>query len=498
MTSSVGNADLMALGPTLRVEKKPNGKLKVEGLRIWSVGTFHGYGSPPEGDTFTHEDLDRMVEAFRELKDRVDPRIYPGHPLNPLLKLFARPKGRIANLRRDGDYLVADLDDVDPDFWQKAMEDGARLSPDIKFGHRDPKTGKHYPFVLMGLGVLGAAPPANTLLPSLDSYVSHYYTAAYGEGEVRSYAFPFKGFAEGKTHSRPAEIPPEKRDEYDIPDHVFLWPEEKRYPVKRRIKGEWKYSKADLRDAYRLASLHCKRKGGKHCEVAQRAKELLEGEFGKGTGSNIKEDGVSYTEGGTMELAELKAMLEEALKAEDETLRGFAEKLQALERTLSKELEERKALEEELAKARAILEAKLVEEALQEIRGFVDGLVAQGKLPPALREEAELVLQTAAGVGGTVGSYALGDPGDKAGLSLYELLRSFLGRLPEVAPRPIPKDQKAYSEELAFDALAYSHRLDRGVAGQAGLIRQRAEALMKERGVSYAEALKEVIRSVSK
>lgn len=171
----------------MRVLKRPDGTLDVLGVPIWTTGTFHGFGSPPEGDRFTPEDLDLMARNMRELEDEVDPRVYAGHPLHPLLKLLARPKGRVRNIRRMGNTLYADLIGVDPAFWEAAVRDGARLSPDIAMRYVSPRTGKEYRLVITGLGVLGAHPPANTVLPPLGVSPETHYMAA------RAYAQDIRG-----------------------------------------------------------------------------------------------------------------------------------------------------------------------------------------------------------------------------------------------------------------------------------------------------------------
>lgn len=480
----------------MKVERNPDGTLRIQGLPIWSVGIFHGYGSPPEGDQFTERDLDEMVRAHQDLRERLDPRVYPGHPLNPLLKLFARPKGRIVNLYREGSYLLADLDGVDPEFWEGAQKDGARLSPDIRFGYVDPATGKRYEKVVMGLGVLGAVPPANTLLPSLDQYRAHYY-AAYGEGDIRTYAWG------------PADLPPEKRQEKEgIPDDVYLIPENKLYPVKRKGKGgEWVYSEKDLRDAARLANMHCRTRGGIHCEALKKAKALLKEKFGVDWGKGEDERGSKkssyvYT-GGDMELEELRQLLEDALRADGEERKAaFAalqERIAGLEASLRGALEEerakREALEAELEKARALLEAKLVEEVIQEGRAFVDRLVEEMVLPPALREKALTVLQTLIGIPEKAAAYALGDlPEGEAQKTPAELFMDFLRSLPkaQVAQRP-PKDERQAERAFASVAKLSPQEVIRG--GQASAeIRSYAEELAREKGIPYAEALKLAIR----
>lgn len=189
---------------SLSITTRPDGKLDIQGLAIWASGTYHGHGSPPEGDTFTTAELDEMVKAHNEVGTNLRPRMYAGHPLNPWLKMLARPQGEITRLYREGDVLKADLKGVDKTFWKKAQSDGARLSPDVKLNHHDHRKNKIYPMAVVGLGVLGAVQPANNGLPALDEYkVLHYadnaQARAYGEGDVRSYT-------SGLTVGNPAPV----------------------------------------------------------------------------------------------------------------------------------------------------------------------------------------------------------------------------------------------------------------------------------------------------
>jgi len=52
------------------------------------------------------------------------------------------------------------------------------------------------------------------------------------------------------------------------PKHVFLLPEERKFPYKRYKNGKWVISCADLRDAMRLAAIH------RYKQVEQKAKRL--------------------------------------------------------------------------------------------------------------------------------------------------------------------------------------------------------------------------------
>ncbi|PZA06497.1 hypothetical protein DNA98_12995 [Meiothermus sp. Pnk-1] len=159
------------------VRDNGDGTVDVLGHPIWSTGTFFGHGSPREGDTFSADDLEQIATDMRELEDELDPRLYAGHPLHPILKFLARPKGRVRNFRREGNFLLADFLGVPRSFWEQISQDQARFSPDMMVGYTSRRTGKRYPWVVTGLGALGAVLPANTLLPPAGAEY-HYYGAS--------------------------------------------------------------------------------------------------------------------------------------------------------------------------------------------------------------------------------------------------------------------------------------------------------------------------------
>jgi hypothetical protein len=161
-----------------------DGTVNVLGHPIWSVGVFYGHGSPPEGDRFSREDLEKLAADMRELEDELDPRLYAGHPLHPILKFMARPKGKLRNFRCEGSYLLADFIGVPKAFWQQISQDQARFSPDMMVGYTSKRTGKRYPWAITGLGALGAVLPANTLLPAAGQEYHYFAARAYGaQGE---------------------------------------------------------------------------------------------------------------------------------------------------------------------------------------------------------------------------------------------------------------------------------------------------------------------------
>jgi hypothetical protein len=65
----------------------------------------------------------------------------------------------------------------------------------------------------------------------------------------------------------PPPVGSEKRE--DMPSHVFLMPDERKYPVKEKRNGEWVYTKTALRSAISVANMQG------DVSVSRKAQELL-------------------------------------------------------------------------------------------------------------------------------------------------------------------------------------------------------------------------------
>ena len=78
--------------------------------QILSTGTFWGQGSPPEGDTYTVDDLDGLVSAAAAIPSLHRP-MKLGH--NKEQRFIAKDGwpavGWLDNLRREGEKLYADI-----------------------------------------------------------------------------------------------------------------------------------------------------------------------------------------------------------------------------------------------------------------------------------------------------------------------------------------------------------------------------------------------------
>ncbi len=162
----------------------------IMGKEVLATGTFHGHGSAPEGDTYTVEDLDRIVEAANTLSLKRPFKL--GH--NEEQRLIAQDGwpavGWVENLRRAGNKLLADIKGV-PAKIADLIDVGAyrTLSPELIWNYQDAD-GTTYDRVFTGLALLGADIPAIT---SLDDFVALYVEGrAYGtEGDVRTYELQY-------------------------------------------------------------------------------------------------------------------------------------------------------------------------------------------------------------------------------------------------------------------------------------------------------------------
>jgi len=161
----------------------------VEGVELFAVGTWNG-------DPYTQEDLDAMVEAYGAGIPQSRPvklgHIKDGKPV--LLEPgFAAPAvGWVENLRREGDKLFGDLRAV-PKTLAKLVRAGAyrHRSSEIYWNFTD-HTGKVWPRVFKALALLGDKMPAVQTLAD----VAALYQYEEEPGEVRSYETDLDPIAE--------------------------------------------------------------------------------------------------------------------------------------------------------------------------------------------------------------------------------------------------------------------------------------------------------------
>lgn len=151
----------------------------VANVEIFATGTHNG-------DVYTKDDLDTLVDSFYALKDELKVPVKLGHTSDEwnaeLAKKIGVPKeiidgeegqgsialGWLDNVRRKGSKLIADLKQV-PEKVAEWIESGLykAVSCEIWAGYKSGD--KTYPYALCGLALLGAELPAVRNIEGLDS-----------------------------------------------------------------------------------------------------------------------------------------------------------------------------------------------------------------------------------------------------------------------------------------------------------------------------------------
>ncbi|KKL62145.1 hypothetical protein LCGC14_2188110, partial [marine sediment metagenome] len=122
---------------------------------------FQGAGCPEEGCEFTEEQLDLVVSAYWATKGKLDPPLKLGHDEDQaLVQEDGYPAaGWVANLRRVGDRMYADLMNV-PKRVAELIRAGAYKHLSIELNKDFSVDETKYPMMLTGLALLGADLPA--------------------------------------------------------------------------------------------------------------------------------------------------------------------------------------------------------------------------------------------------------------------------------------------------------------------------------------------------
>jgi hypothetical protein len=132
-------------------------------MEIFSTGIWNG-------ETYTEEDLQSMVDAFPLLANEVKPPIKLGHTDKHLSE--GQPAlGWIQNIRKVGNKLRASVSQV-PDVVYKAIRAGLykRVSAEIYWNYK--RGGEVFKRVLAGVALLGADIPAVSNLADLEAYLT--------------------------------------------------------------------------------------------------------------------------------------------------------------------------------------------------------------------------------------------------------------------------------------------------------------------------------------
>jgi|CXWL01.1.fsa_nt_gi hypothetical protein len=182
----------------------------LENVEIFRVGTWNG-------DTYTSEDLDNMVNNFQALKTEQSVPIKLGHDENQkLLQKDGYPSaGWITSVKRVGDKLLASAKDV-PQAVYDLIRSGAykKVSSEIYPTFKDA-TGNVHKTVLRAIALLGSDVPAVQGLADIQ--------AMYEDSqEYRSYVTaPKMSFIITKHCSDKKELHPTRKELYTVPERQY-------------------------------------------------------------------------------------------------------------------------------------------------------------------------------------------------------------------------------------------------------------------------------------
>lgn len=147
----------------------------IKNVEVFASGTWNG-------DTYKDEDLDKMVEAYNNTKDRIKPILKLGHTNNQkLAQDDGLPSmGIVENLRRIGNKLVADFSRIPKTIYELIKNEAYRkVSSEIYWNfNMDSEKQEKYPYFLGGVALLGEDMPA---VSSLKDILALYKNLTYNK-----------------------------------------------------------------------------------------------------------------------------------------------------------------------------------------------------------------------------------------------------------------------------------------------------------------------------
>jgi len=164
-------------------EKKPKEFKDINDVEIFASGVWNG-------DEFTDDDLDSIVQSFEETKDKLKPFLKIGH--NEKQSLLAKDElpsaGIVDNVRRIGKKLLADFKNVPEKVFdvikKKAFDKvSSELFVNINV------SGKKYPLALKAVALLGGETPAVHDLESIGDLFSEEALAFRKDLDSKEYEF---------------------------------------------------------------------------------------------------------------------------------------------------------------------------------------------------------------------------------------------------------------------------------------------------------------------
>lgn len=156
-----------------KAEKGTAGHM-INGVEVFRVGTWNK-------DTYTRDDLEAMVKAFDKVGFR--PPVKLGHKEESGSPAY----GWVKSLRRVGDKLVADLQDIPKKIYDAIKKRQFDTVSSEVYWNLD-RNGTKFPRALKAIALLGAEIPAVSGLAPLRTTVASLPTMS-GDGRVLSYTF---------------------------------------------------------------------------------------------------------------------------------------------------------------------------------------------------------------------------------------------------------------------------------------------------------------------
>lgn len=166
--------------------KKEYGDLQsINGVEIFAAGEWNG-------DKYTEEDLDMLVQAFNETKTITKPYLKLGH--GNAQKLLADDElpaaGFVNSIYRNGKKILADFINIPQKIYELIQKKAySKVSSEIFVDFKS--NGKTYPFALKAVSLLGGATPAvHTLNDILSLYsVGEMPTIELSAQTIKAYEF---------------------------------------------------------------------------------------------------------------------------------------------------------------------------------------------------------------------------------------------------------------------------------------------------------------------
>jgi len=158
---------------------------EIKAVEIFEEGTWNG-------DSYSQDDLDKIVMAFSETKDNLKPYLKLGHnESQKILENDGLPAaGWISNVYREGKKLLADFSNVPKKIYELIKRKAyRRVSSEIFVNI--PVGGKEYPYALKAVALLGGDTPAvNSLSDILGLFTAPNFTKSFDKEAIfRRYDF---------------------------------------------------------------------------------------------------------------------------------------------------------------------------------------------------------------------------------------------------------------------------------------------------------------------